>query len=91
MLGQLAPAPQVFTEPRGKRKYIEVYRPAPILHRQDEEKCTWFYVEVPKEQMYYYEWEEIKADFKRLGITNVTPNSTRELTSKALGILQLME
>jgi hypothetical protein len=81
---------QVFTERRGKRKFVEVYRPAPILLRQDEQNWTRFYIEVPKEQV-YYAWKEIKADFKSLGVTNITPNSTRELTGKALGILQLME
>lgn len=81
---------QVFTEKRGKRTSIEVYRPAPIVHRQDEGKWTRFYVEVPKEQL-CYEWKDIKADFKSLGVTDITPNSTRELTGKALGILQLME
>ncbi len=81
---------QVFTERRGKRKYIEVYRPAPIRHRQDEGKWTRFYVEVPKEQV-CHKWKDIHADFKSLGVINITPNSTRELTGKALGILQLME
>ena len=81
---------QVFTERRGKRKYIEVYRPAPLLHRQDEAKWTRFYIEVPKQQL-YYRWKDIKKDFTSLGVLNITPNSTRELTGKALGILQLME
>lgn len=79
---------QVFTERRGKRDYIEVKGPTPILYRQDEEKWTRFYTEVPN---LCYKWKDIKADFKSLGITNITPNSTRELTGKALGILQLME
>jgi phosphatidylserine/phosphatidylglycerophosphate/cardiolipin synthase-like enzyme len=81
---------QVFTERRGKRKYIEVHRHAPIRHRQDEGNWTRFYVEVPKEQV-WYRWKDIEADFKSLGVTNITPNSTRELTGKALGILQLMQ
>jgi hypothetical protein len=81
---------QVFTEQRGNRTYVEVYRPAPILHRQDHEKWTRFYVEVSKRQV-CYRWKDIKADFKSLGITNITANSTRELTGKALGIMQLME
>lgn len=81
---------QVFTERHGRRESIEVYRPAPILHRQDEGKWTRFYTEIPKEQV-CYRWKDINADFKSLGVTNITPNSTRELTGKALGILQLME
>jgi hypothetical protein len=81
---------EVFTEKRGKRKHVEVYKAAPILHRQDQEKWTRFYLEVPAERT-HYGWKDIKADFAGLGVLNVTPNSTRELTGKAIGILQLME
>jgi hypothetical protein len=82
----------VFMDRRGKskRKFVEVYGPAPIVHRQDEGKWTRFYVEVPKEHA-CYSWRDIKADFKTLGITNITSDSTRELTGRALGILQLMQ
>lgn len=80
----------VLTEQRGRRKYIEVYEPAPILFRQDEGHWTRFYLEVSAEPTYYL-WKDIKADFASLGVTNITPNSTRELTGKALGILQLMD
>jgi hypothetical protein len=83
---------EVFTEKRGKRKrkYVEVYEAAPILYRQDEEKWTRFYLEVPTERS-YYSWKDIKTDFASLGVLNITPNSTRELTGKAVGILQIME
>jgi hypothetical protein len=83
---------EVFTEKRGKRKHIEVYRPAPILYRQDEAEGKWtrFYLECPTERL-HYAWRDIKADFARLGVRDITPNSIRELTGKALGILQLME
>lgn len=80
---------EVFTEKRGQRKYIEVYEAAPILLRQDEGIWTRFYTEVSVDRGYYL-WKEIKADFASLGVTNITPSSTRELTGKALGILQLM-
>jgi hypothetical protein len=82
----------VFTEKRGKtrRKYVEVYQAAPILHRQEGDKWTRFYLEVPAERRYYH-WKDINADFASLGVQNVTPNSTRELTGRAVGILQLME
>jgi hypothetical protein len=81
---------EVFTEKRGKRNYVEVYRAAPILHRQDEEKWTRFYLEVPIDRN-YYRWKDIKADFASLGIENITTSLTRELTGKAISILQLME
>lgn len=81
---------EAFTEKRGSRKYIEVYQATPILHRQDDEKWTRFYLEVPPDQTYYL-WKDVKADFKSLGVFNITPNSTRELTGKAVGILHLME
>lgn len=82
---------EVLTEKRGKRKYVEVYPAAPVLHRQDHKKWTRFYVEVPAERIYFYIWREIKADFASLGIQKITPNSSRELTGRAIGILQLME
>src|SRR5262249_3183096 len=84
---------EVYTAKRGKtkRKYVEVYPAVPILHRQDGENWTRFYLEVPIERGYYYSWKDIKADFASLGILNITPGSTRELTGKAAGILQLME
>jgi hypothetical protein len=69
----------VYTRRRGKRKYVEVSPAAPILHRQDARKWTRFYLEGAP---VYYVWREIKADFTRLGIRNITPNSTRELTGK---------
>jgi hypothetical protein len=81
---------EAFTEKRGKRKHIEVYQPVPILHVQHEEKWTRFYLEVPSERG-YYRWKDIKADFATLGVTKITPNSTRELTGKEVGILQLLE
>ena len=81
---------EVLTEKRGKKKFIEVYEAAPILHRQDEEKWTRFFLDVADERS-CYRWKDIQADFQSLGVPNVTPNSTRELTGKAVGILQLME
>lgn len=81
---------EAFTEKRGTRKYIQVFQVAPILHRQDNDKWTRFYLETPPDETYYL-WKDVKADFTNLGVSNITPNSTRELTGKALGILQLME
>jgi hypothetical protein len=81
---------EAFTEKRGTRKYVWVFQPAPILLRQDNDKWTRFYLEDPPDDTYYL-WKDVKADFTRLGVSNITPNSTRELTGKALGILQLLE
>lgn len=81
---------EAFIEKRGTRKYIQVFQAAPILHRQDHDKWTRFYMEVPPDDSHYL-WKDVKADFASLGVSNITPNSTRELTGKALGILQLME
>jgi len=75
---------------KSKRKYVEVYRPFTIVHRQDEEKWTRFYLEIPPDSP-SYKWKDIHADFASLGVVNISPNSSRELTGKALGILQLME
>lgn len=81
---------EIFTEVRGTREYIKVYNAAPIVHRQDNDKWTRFYIEVPPDRR-HHRWKDIKASFSTLGISNITPNSTRELSGKALGILQLME
>lgn len=78
------------TQKRGTRKHIQVFRAAPILHRQENDKSTRFYIEVPPDGTYYL-WKYIQAEFARLGVTNITPNSIRELTGKAIGILQFME
>lgn len=81
---------EAFTEKRGRRNYIQVFQVAPILHRQDNDKWTRFYLEDQPDETYYL-WKSVKADFASLGISNITPNSTRELTGKALNILQFME
>jgi hypothetical protein len=80
---------EAFTEKRGARERVKVYEPRPIVHRQDHTKWTRFYVESPPDES-YHKWKDIKADFESLGVINITPNSTRELTGKALGIQQLM-
>ncbi|MBL8501068.1 MAG: phospholipase D-like domain-containing protein [Nitrosomonas sp.] len=81
---------EAFTEKRGKSKYIQVFRAAPILHRQDTDKWTRFYLEIPPDAPSYL-WKDVKADFESIGVSNITPNSTRELTGKALDILARME
>ena len=71
---------------------VEVYFPAPIVHRQDDEggNWTWFYVEV-REGDPWYKWSDVLADFTSLSVRNITANSTRELTGRALKILSLLE
>lgn len=81
---------EAFTEKRGTRKYVQVFQAAPILHRQDNDRWTRFYIETPPDEA-YYSWSDVKADFKSLGVSSITPNSTKELTGKALGILQRLE
>ena len=78
---------QVFNEKRGKRTFTEVYRAAPILHRQDEENWTRFYFE---EQDVCYSWSEFRSDLIRLGFKKITKNSTRELTEKDSAVLASM-
>lgn len=77
-------------EKRGTRKYIQIEKASPIIHRQDNENWTRFYLEISPDEKYYL-WKEIKAKFASLGVSNITPNSMRELKGKALGILQLWE
>lgn len=81
---------EIFSEVRGTREYVKVYNAAPIVHRQDHDKWTRFYIEIPPDHR-HRRWKDVKASFSTLGISNITPNSTRELTGKALGILHLME
>lgn len=81
---------EIFIEKRGKRKYIQVFSPIPILHRHESDKWTRFYLEAPPDRGYYL-WKDVKAEFESLGVFNITSASTRELTGKALGILASME
>jgi hypothetical protein len=82
---------EVMREKRGKRTFTEVYRAAPIIHRHDWSKWTWFYLETPPEDDVYYLWNEFKSDLVRLGFKNVLPNSTRELTERATQVLACLE
>lgn len=71
-------------------KVVEVYQAAPILHKQEGDRWTRFYLEVPAERI-CYEWSEVQELLETLGVTRMTSNSTRELTGRAVSILQLME
>lgn len=81
---------ETLTEKRGTRKFIRVAPPCPILHRQDTDAWTRFYLEVPVESP-SYRWSEVKAAFEALGVDNLTPKSCRELKKHELGILQWFE
>lgn len=82
---------EVMREKRGKRTFTEVYRPAPIIHRQDSDRWTRFYLEIPPDDDVYYLWNEFKSDLVRLGFKNVSPKSTRELTERATQVLACLE
>lgn len=83
---------EVLTDKGENGKQVEAYFPAPILHRQeaDDDRWTRFYIEVPTERL-YYEWTDVAAAFASLGSAKISPNSTRQLTGRELGILQLLE
>lgn len=80
---------QAFTHRTGRRQFTEVYAPSPIIHRQDEASWTRFYLEYPPDDG-YYGWRDVESDFKALGV-RISRNSTRELTGKALGILDMLK
>jgi hypothetical protein len=82
---------EVYREKRGKRTFTEVYRAAPIIHRQDSDKWTRFYLEIPPGDEVYYLWHEFKSDLVRLGFKNVSPKSNRELTERATQVLACLE
>lgn len=82
---------EVMREKRGKRTFTEVYRDAPVIHRQDSDKWTRFYLETRPDDDVYYRWDEFKTDLVRLGFKNVSPKSTRELTERATQALACLE
>ncbi len=82
---------EVMREKRGKRTFTEVYRAAPIIHRQDSGKWTRFYLETPPDDDLYYLWNEFKSDLVRLGFKNISPKSNRELTERATQVLACLE
>jgi hypothetical protein len=81
---------QAFTYFSGKRAVTEVYSPAAIIHPQKYPKWTRFYLEYPRDWG-TYRWQDVEKDFHSLGVRNISRGSTRELASKALGILQLLD
>ena len=80
---------EVYQKRRGCR--IEVYRAAPIIHKQNHGKWTRFWLERPLHENVYYSWSEFKADLERLGFKNISPKSTRELTKRASQVLACLE
>ena len=82
---------EVMREKRGKRTFTEVYRAAPIVHRQDSGKWTRFYLEISPDNDVHYLWSDFKSDLVRLGFKHVSPKSTRELTDRATQVLACLE
>ena len=78
---------QAYREKRGLRTFTEVYRPVPIIHREDSENCTFFYLEVPPDADEFYCWSGFKSELVRLGIKSASPNSTRELTGQSQHVI----
>lgn len=81
---------EVNSEKRGKRTTITVSPPVAVLYRQNTKKWTRIYLESAPGDA-YYRWRDVKRDFVSLGVTNISPKSTKELTGNALGILQLLK
>ena len=82
---------EVMRQKRGKRTFTQVYQAAPIIHRQDSDKWTRFYLETPPDNDVYYLWNEFKSDLVRLGFKNISPKSTCELTERATQVLAYLE
>jgi hypothetical protein len=82
---------EVLRQKRGKRTFTQVYQAAPIIHRQDSDKWTRFYLETPLDDDVYYLWNEFKSDLVRLGFKNISPKSNRELTERATQVLACLE
>jgi len=57
---------------------IEVFRPTPILLRQDQDRWTRFYYELPPDTG-VFDWESVKEGLDKLGLAHITENSVREL------------
>lgn len=65
----------------GSKRPQAVFRHAPILRRQDEPKCTRFYVEkFRNEQKMSLSWGEFKKLIKKVGLSSsIGPNSARPI------------
>lgn len=77
------------TTKKGSRRFMTVEGPVTIVHRQEADNCTHFYYE-GSESAPLWKWKEVEQGFRALNVTDVTPNSTRELTGAALGILDFL-
>lgn len=69
---------------------IDVYPPAQLLYRQDEEKWTRFYLEYPPEVM-ISSWGEVGEFLKALGIKKLTHKNTRELVGQESKLVELLK
>jgi len=68
-------------------KHIMVQPPSAILLRQDRQHWTRFYCD-PSEELPELSWTAFQQHLKRLGVTNITRNSVRELSKKDASLVQ---
>lgn len=65
-----------------------VYRGAPIAHRQDERRCTRFYIEEPSDSDdTTITWSKFKKLAEKVGLSRVKSTSKREITKDQALIL----
>lgn len=77
------------TTKKGARKFVTVEGPFPIVHRKAADNCIHFYYE-KSDSSPVLKWRDAEKAFRTLGIANLKPGSTRELTGTALGILDYL-
>ncbi len=70
---------QIWKSLSGKR--VTVFAPCPIVYRQDVAHWTRFYVSEP-EVCESLSWERFKKEAKKLGLSRVSKDSTRELNPR---------
>ena len=70
---------QIWKSLSGKR--VTVFAPCPIVYRQDIGHWTRFYVSEP-EDCESLSWERFKEEAKRLGLSRISKDSTRELNPR---------
>lgn len=74
----------IFKNLEGK---IEVFRPTPILLRQDQDHWTRFYHELPPDTG-VFDWGSVKEELDKLGLTHITKNSIRELKAEEFAAIE---
>ena len=73
-----------------KRK-ASVCEPRPILHRQDHDNWTRFYLEV-REDIQEMSWSKFERELKDVGVSSIKKNSTKKLSTKdSIGVDKIWE